>query len=373
MKLLSIIFVLFFSYSAFAQQDTVVVKDFENEWYYFNGEQQLPLVRKSDFEGNRIYFNIDVRDYKNALLLIKSSQEVSIFVEDILFQVFEGNSIIKINDLKSKNGITKLTIYTNSLNPYFLKTKILKIVESKLDPLKDDVVIVNLRNDRLFNNYFIAALVILAGIFAALINFYPRVISEFFKLSRAISLREMDENLIKGRAFTGINILIYVYISLLISFLIFSFVFLARAFPQVEIFYPTSFFGAIWAWIKIAIMVFTAIILKYSIIAYFSNLFDIAGFANNHFINFIRLLLIISHISLFILVLFNLSSLVLNETSLYQLFISTVFSLAIVSIIIYLKLMSAAPFKNLHLFSYLCATELIPFVIILSLGINKSF
>jgi hypothetical protein len=373
LKSLTIIFVFFLSYSAFAQQDTVVVKDFENEWYYFDGKQQLPLVRKSDFEGNRIYFRIDVRDYKNSLLLIKSSQEVSIFVEDILFQVFEGSSIIKINDLKSQKGIAKLTIYTNSLNPYFLKTKILKIVESKLDPVKDDVVIVNLRNERLFNNFFIISLVILVGIFAALINFYPRVITEFFKISRAVSLRESDENLLKGRAFTGINILIYAYISLLISFLIFSFIFLARAFPQVEIFYPTSFFGALWTWIRIAMMIFVAIILKYSIIAYFSNLFDISGFANNHFINFVRLILIISHISLFILVLVNLSSLELGETSLFRFFISMVFSLVIISIIIYLKLMRSAPFKNLHLFSYLCATELIPFVIILSLGINKSF
>ena len=40
-----------------------------------------------------------------------------------------------------------------------------------------------------------------------------------------------------------------------------------------------------------------------------------------------------------------------------------------VILVIYLKLMNAASYKNLHLFSYLSATELIPFVIILSFGI----
>jgi hypothetical protein len=356
-----------------AQQDTVVVKDFSNVWTFFDDEKNLPLVRKSDFEGNIIRFSVDVRDFEGAYLYIESPQEISLFINGVLQQVTRRKLLLDFGDIKMGSDTLSFTVYAKSLNPYLLTTKAIKIIDADYDPIKNDVVIVNPRKERTFSNFFIVGIVLLAMCFAALQNYYPRVVSEYYNIGLAISARERDENLLKSRPLNSTNIYMYVFFSFLVSFVILTLVYFSNSFPEVSIFHPTSFFIALWSWLKLATAIFAILVCKYVLIAYFARLFAVANFINNHIFNFIRLGLIFVSTILFILVFFRLGLIEFSPNSFEMLLLFIIISLMPISFIIFLKLTKSTPFKNLHLFSYLCATELIPFVMILSLGMNNSF
>ncbi|MEQ8244934.1 DUF4271 domain-containing protein [Fulvivirga sp.] len=368
-----IIILIIFSGGAFAQTDTVLVKDFSNEWYFFDGNKQLPLVRKSDFKGNIVTLSIDKRDYEDALLSIQSSQEISLFVNGSLIDVFSDKIILDFQELGEEDDIVSLSIYSKTLNPYLLSTGAYRVINGNLDPLKDDVVVVNPRSSDAFFNFLISSLVVLGIFFAILMNRFPKVMSEYFRLSRAISPRELDENLLKSRPLVASNMFVYAFLSLVIAFNVLGLVNISGALPQMEIFHPSSFGQAILSWLQISVLVFGAIFLKLIVVGYFASLYSLQGFINSHFYNFTRLLLMIACFVLLLITFFQLGGFHLDAATYYNMYIAAIFSLTLLSVIIYLKLLSSAPFKNLHLFSYLCATELIPFVIILSLGINKSF
>ena len=371
--LVSTIILLILSQSVFAQTDTVLVKDFSNDWYFFDGDRQLPLVRKSDFRGNIVTLNIDKRDYEDALLSIESSQEISLFVNGRLVEVFSDRLNLDLHELGTEQDIVSLSIYSQNLNPYLLSTGAYKVINGNLDPLKEDVVVLNPRSSDGFFNFLITALLILGVFFAILLNRFPKVISEYFKLSRAISPRELDENLLKSRPLVVSNVLVYGFMSLVMAFNILGLVNISEALPQIEIFHPTSYGQAMLSWLQIAGLVFGAILLKLIVVGYFASLYSLQSFISSHFYNFTRLLLMIACFILLLIVFFQLGGFHLDAGTYYNIYLGAIFSLTLLSVIIYLKLLSSAPFKNLHLFSYLCATELIPFVIILSLGINKSF
>ncbi len=355
------------------QVDTVLVKDFSNDWVFIDDNKQLPLVKKSDFSGNIIQFEIDKRDYADALLKIASPNEVSIFVNGSLREVFSGQVFINLNEFKSTNDLIQIGIYANDINPYLLTTKAFKIVEANKERISDGIVIKNPRQSRAFTNFFVVATVVIFLFFAVLINLYPRTMAEYFKISRALSPRELDENLLKGRPLTGINMLFYALVSFVLSILVFSLIHLATIFPELNYFHPTAFWSFIFNWIQLAFIIFMGIILKLALIKYFTTLYAINSFVANHFFNFVRLNFLFAF-TLFIIVVFSFIGFSFLQSQTYlNYFMIMLFSFLPISLVIYLKLLSSTPFKNLHLFSYLCATELIPFVIILSFGINKLF
>ena len=371
MKRIIVILIVVCGYTnLLAQVDTVTVFDFSTEWKFYDGNSRLPLVRKSDFEGNIILFEVDKREWINSFLAVDYPESFSLFIDGKLYSSGSNNVSINVQDITTKNNRAEFTIYSEALNPYYLNTKVLKIIENTDNALGNDVVIVEPRVRDSFQNFFIIASIVVLIYFTVLYSFYPRSLAEYFSLTRAISPRELDENLLKTRPFTGINISIYIFISLIVSLLIYSVVHLANLFPEELQYYPETSFIGLWHWIKLSINIFALIFLKYILITLFSNLFVVNEFISSHFYNSLRLLFMIA-VLLMLITGFLYYGFVNNHTLFYYSIYSVLlYSIPFISLIIYLKLMNSSGYKKLHLFSYLCGTELIPYVIILSLGIN---
>lgn len=371
MKCLSILFLLFISsVDILAQSDTVVVKDFAKDWMFFDSEKKLPLVKKSDFEGNTVHFYVDQSTLQNSYLSIDYPFEFSVFINGQLFKTAVGNALFSIEDQKAISSRAEIIIYSNKLNPYLLNTTSLKIIDTSLDPLQEDVVLVNPRNREVFTNFYLLSIIGLLIYFTIIATYSGRSIAEYFKIERALSPRELDENLLKTRIFTGANVTIYLFICLLIAHLIMSTVYLSGAFPERELFYPSSVMDAIGNWLRLSFVLLTGLFLKYLLLQLASSLFQVRDFLNSHFYNFLRLSLMIA-LALSVITGIVYYSIYNYQNEIYSAFyqIMLLASLPVI-FILYLKLMNASSYKNLHLFSYLCATELIPFVVILSFGIN---
>ena len=95
-----------------AQIDTVVVKDFSKEWMFFDSKKKLPLVKKSDFEGNTIHFNLDQTAVENAYLAITYPSPFSVFLNGKLVQTAEGKLILSIENYLLTTSQLPVIIYS---------------------------------------------------------------------------------------------------------------------------------------------------------------------------------------------------------------------------------------------------------------------
>lgn len=370
MKKLFLIFLLLSHLQSFADTDTVLVKDFEKEWLFYDGAESFPLVRKSDFKGNTIHFEIDIRDFEGSLLKITYPKQFSLFVNEVLIASARRVLVVPIAGLGTNGTPLTISIYAPSLNPFVLTSGGYKVIAADVNALKSDVVLVNPKRSRIFHNFYVASITFLLFVFSVVYSIYPRPLGEYFKLRHAISAREIDENLLKSRPFTGVNMSVCLFISLLISQLIISISHLAGIFPERGIFYPDTFFQSINNWLLFTLVIFISIYFKYFLLVFFTYLFDLKNFLNNHFFNFLRLTLMSSCIFCLVCIVTYLGVYHYGHSIFVTYYYILLAAILPVMFIIFLKLRVASVFKNLHLFSYFCSTELIPFIVILSLGLN---
>ena len=192
-------------------------------------------------------------------------------------------------------------------------------------------------------------------------------------MSRAFSIREAEENLLKSRPLSLVNIYFYTFFSLLCGLVFLSLFHLAKLqVPGFNRIYINTIWYGLWLWLQISFAVLFWLLLKLLLIYNIARLFQLGSFSPNHFFNYVRILLITLLCSIAVLVLNFFTLSIVNPVS-YNTFLLTllvVFGLTV--LMIYLKLMGASGLKSLHLFSYLCSTELVPYGIILSLGISQA-
>jgi len=376
--LYSLLFSLISISNVFGESDTLLVRDLSRDWVFFDNktEEFLPLVEKSVFKGNTIFFWLSLEDYANTSLHVTSvDQSVSLFVDNKLLDVVEGNMLIPVNNIFQDfhANRVKVTIYSSKLNPYKVDTKLVDIVEESVSPLSQDNIIVLPRDKAVFDNFFVVGCTILIVFLAALFNFFPRVLADFFKFSKAINPREVEENLIKSRPLSQINLLFYLFISVLISLFIIGIINFGDFKYSLSFFRPNSVPDGLWKWLQTSVILFLCIIVKLGLIHYFSKLYRIHNFLNTHFFNYMRLSMVLFSLSIAALIGSRYIFFALQPSH-YSLLLGVFYVLMAVNIlIIYLKLINSVSSKKIHLFSYLCGTEIVPFGIILSLGINQTF
>lgn len=358
------------SYSVLADVDTVAVKDYKNEWMFFEGNQNFPLVNMQDFKGNVVHFNISKEDLYGTFLSIEYTKEYSVLVNNILYTTSVGMTNIALESLRTSQNSIHVSIYSENINPYLLNTLIKKAISIDSQSIESEVVVINPRQKTAFHNFYIVSGTLLLIAFTTLFSLYPRTMVEYYRFSRAIAARELDENIIKSRPFTGLNVSMYLFISFLSGQLILSIIQLAELFPEVTLFHPETFMDSLLNWILLSLIVFAGIHLKYVIVAFFAYLFNLKDFLNSHFMNSARLTLMLT--SAFSLALaIGYFVFVPYSNDLYLTYYNAfLIALLPIILIIFIKLMAASSFKNLHLFSYLCGTELVPYVVVLSIGID---
>jgi hypothetical protein len=100
--------------------------------------------------------------------------------------------------------------------------------------------------------------------------------------------------------------------------------------------------------------------LKFVLISFFSSLFGLNSFAKFHYIESIRLVIVVlSSAVLFSFIPINLLQLVGPNTLLLSLFVLSIG-------LVFMKLLNKSLDKKLYLFSYICTTEIIPLLFIVN-------
>ncbi|MCA6078325.1 DUF4271 domain-containing protein [Fulvivirga sedimenti] len=358
-----------------AQTDTMKIKDLSAEWRMRSSRDGIiPLINIESFSGNSLFIPIPLSEYRGNLLRLYSAEEVSIFQGDKLLMLFQGEKWMDVDSLREVYGDSVIyTLYNRRLNPYSISTEIYRITDVQTSRMiRSDQVIIDAKEKSDIRNVLIFTILLILAFATVLYYYYPRMVRDFFRLTRAVSLRELDENLMKTRPLSLVNLFFYLLESMLAAWVLFVLVQYSDFYYRFNFMHFEGFGRGLFIWARLALVIFGLLMLKYLLVRSFKALFHISGFLNSHFYNYIRIgLLFYTVLALFLFA--AIFTMHIVDPSFYRgLMITVLILFGLRAVLIYFKLMNESSHTILHLFSYLCATELIPLVIVLSWGINQT-
>ena len=339
-----------------------LVYDLRQDLVYYNTESQSFLpVEEQNLVNKAISFKLADSEFDQFYLTLSVKEKSYLFYRTkLILTLFPGITSLKIDSLKSAIGDEQpfLTIYGEKLLPEVLvqvRTKpVTEMAISNYQPIR-------FAND--FSNFFYLIATFILAAFVLLKTQFPELTDQYLLLYRAVKLKTIDELIYKMNFLAYPSILFLVFISLIGGFVIMSFMY---HYPgELVILEITP--GAIHFWqllfgmAQISFLILLLIVLKYLWILLLSSVFAIK-IASIHFASFLRLILPLA-LSLLFLTFVQHTIIGIVPQILYWLILLV--GILAMEVILYLKLTLATTHTLLYIIIYLCATEIIPIVLVL--------
>jgi len=339
-------------------------KDLSSAWIVRdkNTGEYLPVLDKIN-EHDIVHFYLNLRKNKSTEMEICNTGALSLFIEgsitnstfderctkyrlDSLFNIYRKDSVL-VTFYMIENGSAVTTSLLYPMLGYTPPTGL--SLERKLNKNQD---------------FIIVALLIIIIFIVLLKEKFQKFYEEFISPSKMFNLRTRPSMIYKSRLLSTGVVTVLCIESLGLSLLIISII------ESVENagtfwFIDSGGFGILFGnWLIIALLL---LLLQ---IGYFFNIgltnmffnrksFDVIQFFENLRLNYYALVILFSFMFAAFAISFNSLNMLLN--SLWILFILLY---SIRTLIIYFKLVTIGSIRKLHLFSYFCATEIIPATVI---------
>lgn len=333
-------------------------KDLLSEWKSYVHQTYVPF-NKDEKPGRTIYFSVDPTRYKGDYLTLSCAKRFSIFLNNKLLLDKVSRSTLSVDSLREgyPNSVLFFAIHgEEKITSMDLSTKIYSTV-SKTSRAEN---LAYKKNDSSFRDFVVTVVLGLAIFLIIMIRSNPGLSSDYFSITKMFSLRESDSYLFHYRL-TRSNILFYVFTSMTLAFyLILIDWFIVSDLGSVQI---TSYFLWMMLWLKISLTILVCLLVKIVLVYLMASLFGLKEIAGVHFFNFIRLVLVF--ISVLILLLGAYTLLGGHQIGVV-IFLQSILGwlLGVWIIVLFLKLSNRIRYSVFHLFSYICATEIIPFLLI---------
>lgn len=317
------------------------------------------VAHNSDVTTNTIYFKLEPTKNPGADLRIESSRPYFVFLNGKLSGEFVGASTFSIDSLASRHASSELLacIYQPTINPRELKTRVTKLrgTAGETGPPS--------RPSSHFKDFVIMAGLIIIIFFLIIGQINPKLASDYFSVEKIFSPREADDAQSNARLTSSNNLQFYIGCSLLLAFYLLIILYhLPDAYALPLKFQASGFWSLSWQWIRLAFLILVVFTLKIIIVFMLTRLFDMRGLARVHFFNWVRLLLIVFGGATIIV--FSYYILRGQNEWIFVVFLSLIVATLIAWIfIVFMKLNGKTDHSMFHLFSYICATELIPLLI----------
>jgi hypothetical protein len=348
----------FFITTVFAQKKFEIKNDLRSEWkIYQDGHYAAATALPANTKT--VYLSIDADKYAKDLLQIQSEEVIYVFINGKLINESSGIVTFRIDSLAGTMFTNRLSlaIHCNRATERGLKTYVVSATGGSAATSEIS------KPASSFRDFVITAGLILMVLFVVIIRMHPKLAADYFSVNKIFSLREGDEGLSSTRITGSSNILFYVFCSLMIGFFL---MIVIRHLPDRFLlplkFEATTFIGIFWQWVKISSLILILLFAKIFITFSLSILFGMKGIAGSHFQNWIRLMLMVGGMLSVAVFVYYISR--GQSVSLYVMFLtSLIVTLAGWIIIAILKLNPRIEHSMFHLFSYICATEIIPLLI----------
>lgn len=373
-KLIGVAWLLLTVTGAVAQPSNYhTIQDLRSEWLTIDAQNRyIPFVASQGprttigvsldlirYAGNQLHCCVP----KNSTVLIeqqiiaRTTQSGCLnFSIDSLHRVYGQKSLlVTVYQPQKKVSQIMLSVVSQDTSPTTLQNQ----VKERVDTAKSD--------------FFVIGLVTLLIICAVLINQYPKTFKTIYSLPGILSfkLREKDMRI---RLISEAHIFFLVQHCLLVAFLLVMLVSSSRAeglvIPYVN-FAPENVSAFLLLWLTLSVVVFATIWIKYILIMLFGTLFRLRYLKEFHMFDFMRMSLVF-WASIFFLVIGTYYNVSVTDIFYSRILTYLFIIFAIVRIIIlYLRLMKNAQFRNMYLFSYICTAEIIPLLIGLELVVDR--
>lgn len=342
------------SHLSYGQQTTL---DLQPSWLVHEDGKYIP--HDLDAGTNTIYLKLEPAKFPGADLRIASSRPYFLFVNGKLSGEYKGASSFSIDSLAGRHLSNELLtcIYQQSINPRELKTTVAKL-KSTLGEAAPPY-----RPSTHFKDFVIISGLTIIIFFLTISQINPKLASDYFSVEKIFSPREADDAQSNARLTSSNNIQFYIGCSLLLAFyLIIILYHLPDAYALPLRFQADGFWSLVWQWIRLAFLILIVFMIKIVIVFMLTRLFNMRGLARVHFFNWVRLLLIVFGGATIIV--FSYYILRGQNETVFVVFLSLIVATLIAWIfIVFMKLNGKTEHSMFHLFSYICATELIPLLI----------
>lgn len=317
------------------------------------------MLEEGETSSQTIYFDVDPGRYrKGSVLKVECAEPVSVYLNYKLVSTNAKAIRFNLDSLAARVASPWMFgIYSSKPKPW-LRTTVLSIDDGRSATNNP------LRPVDHFLDFSILASIIILVFFAALLQTNPRLTFDYFNFIRLFSIQEREDSLLNSRISSSVNILFYGFASILTGFVLLTlFHFGSNEIPLAEYFPITSVGEGFWQWLKLSTIVAVVLIGKIILLSIFTSMFDLRDVTGLQFYNFVRLAFFILTVSSLVCLCYFVFK-IQNPDAYNFLLNSIVVILFFWVFVVGLKLMSRTSFRFFHLFSYLCASELIPVIIL---------
>ncbi len=350
MKYCFVLLLIFFSEQLYAQTREL---NLQTQWQVYQNGKYVPFANQTT---QSVHIELNSKNHSGTLY-IADRHEFSVFVNGQM--VWRSADTLKINSdslLRIVVGTARLSIYQQP-RVYSLKTWLVIPNQQHVDSNA-------LRPSVHFNNFIIIATFLLLFFMVGLFRANPQLTFDYLNVIKLFSIQERDEATVTGRIGASLNILYFAFVSFLFALLILIlFQFSNDRFSLSTYFITESTAKAFGIWLLLSAIVFVVLILKLFLIFIFSQLFGLRDTVRFQFFHFVRLLFISCMGVGLVLISFFVVGTSSAGAFAGLLFIAA--TLVLISVaFLFLKLLGRTGLPVFHLFSYLCASEIIPLIII---------
>lgn len=339
-------------------QATEAIKDLKDHWTVAKGDHL------EDYHGQPVHtIHLPIIDqFKGGIISIKTPGEFTLFINGQLQLRTRSDYKLNVDSLLTVHAGTPLLSVFQKGNVKAIQTNL--IYKAHLE--NENFI----REATHFNDFVILGSLLLFGFFVILFRSNTRLTIDYLNLAKVFSIQEREEAIVTGRIGSSVNILFFVFISLLFGLLLIV-IFnwgppVLHFSSKVSIQSTTEAFT--W-WLLLSVIIFTFLITKLLLIWSMSALFGFKGVVRFQFFNFVRSLYVASAL-MGIAMLFYFMLEIKNVDFYYFVLASASGFMILGVFFLYFKLMARIPSSVFHLFSYLCGSEIIPLMILIKVLLN---
>ncbi len=342
-----------------------VIKDLRDDWEFYSEKEQtyLPYITGNIINTNTIYFHLPLQQYRNKYLIITFRSGSSLWINQRLVKYYPENKTawFPIDSLLQNHVLNKLliSVYNPASSFDTMVTVIGVKAPQKLSRDRMNEIFVR-KTGALKNSLILIAFFIIA-LFTFLYNVFPLDFKQFTSFSLLFHTYNNMGSIGKSILFSKTQMVFLLGLSSIISFLLLIHQYVDDIIPPIQWLLEGK--SVIWAWILLTIVILVSLILKYFIIVVLSSLFGIRDLANNYFLEIIILSMIFYLVLFIIVVASGLSVYHRTAEIVNVLTVPVAIFYPIRLVLMFFRIRKKASINNLHLFSYLCATELLPMII----------
>lgn len=341
-------------------------KDLDDNWYYFDDNQRHQSYEVSD-KQREIFLTIDRSAPDSAHLKLVVGSKTSIFInsEIVDFMAYTGVLNYRIDSLFETHNIVG-----NQLTIMLQHAGDVKVVNSEIvRPIRWSEVATPkpyLRSETNHEDVLIVLMLIILSLFVYIKIGHGDIWRGYMKWSRILSLKDQGDNIYKMRPFEkGTLIIVFTYAVLGATAILGFFYLSSFSLPMATYFQAGGVLSVVLKWLILVLILLVFAYSKYFLVKSFTRLFDFKRASRIHFYNHIRMSMVIL-ITLVVLELIIIYG--FHKIMLFNWFTNAIVILLILkSILISMKLIKISTYRMFHLFSYLCATEIIPAIILVKI------